>query len=337
MATGRNIHHKIAISHKKQADYDTEVIDGDLTVAYPIKSPEPFEEIIKYQGDDEEIGKGHEWKTAQDELSRDARSNLSMDVTSYMAAWALAFGMGSVASAQQAATAAYLHTFKFSDPDTVSLQNPVTSIVEQDGAGNKNKIRSCAVEGVTFSGNMNERIQMAIELIAAGEVASSALAMPALTRGYHLHMSGAQLEFGESGSLVDMSQRWKNFEASIKNNLKADEGYTPGCGLFKSECLFGKRLAALNFNVKPSGSTELGHWRNNTALKAVLTFTGSLIESTYYHSMIMTFENLKIADAKRSYDGDDEVINVTTRPLYTAADAGTLKIEVINTQTSFLT
>jgi len=336
MATGRDYSVQWAFSKKKQSAYGTELLDGDLTLAYPFKGPDVVEENIEWLTDDDEFGKGHEFTTRQDEHVRDVKLARNFGLTSFTAGWGLSFAMGSVASAQQEATSAYKHTFKFSDPDTVQGQNPVTTIVELDAAGNKIKVRDLAVNDLKFSGKMKERVQMALNLVGSGHAEASAISMPALTAGFFLSMTGGKLELGPSGALVDESDRFRSFEFGILNNLMADDGYYPGCGLYRGRCRFGRRAATLSLVIAAEGAVERNHIQANDELKAVLTFEGATIEGAYKHSMIITMEKLKYKAIPRSFEDGLQIYTLECQPIYYATDTGPCKVEVINTDTWYL-
>ncbi len=194
--------------------------------------------------DEDQVGAGHEWLTLQDTERWDLKLKRSFDLTSFMAAWAAVFGLGSVASAQQAATAAYKHTCKFSVPATVGNQNPVTTIVEALHAGIKRKIRDLAIADFTISGEGKNRLALEMNLVGSGYKADSSLSMPSLTAGKFLRMSGggvydpigSKFEIGVAASEVDVSSRLRKFSLKVDNDLQLEDGYYPGTSLYRGRC-----------------------------------------------------------------------------------------------------
>lgn len=325
-----------AYSLDAQSAYGTAVSDEDIDQCSPLNEPELAKEDLAYEDDSDEVGKGVEWATEQDLERRDTSLNWSGNATSRMAAWIAAFGLGTCASAQQEATAAYKHTLKFSVPNTTGRQNPVTTIVEMDGAGQQLAYRDMAVESFGFSGKFNERVKFESAWRGSGYTAANTISQPTLARGSFLRMRGGQLQLGESASLVDETDRWKEFSLKVNNSLMADDGYVPGSGLYRGRCHHGKRSVELQLKIIAESTVERAAIEANTELKAVLTFTGAVIESTYYHDMTITMEKLKYKVAGRDLSDNRMVYTLDCLGLYNASDNGPLKIEVTNTDTYYL-
>ena len=416
-----------AFSLKKQSAFGTKLSDGDLTKCFTMEGTDFFKVKPVYESDQAEVGKGHEFATRQDLARFEGSGGWKNKLTSVVAGWLGAFGMGDVVSArlqkvgavtfagtgketmtaqgtvtpgstpksfvveieaggatfqwsndggstQEATgvaitgaaqaledgvtvtfadltgytegdtfsfattnTTAYQHTFLLQDPAD-GLQLPVTSIVENDGAGAKSLIRDVAVDSFELSGSMAERLAFTASLVSSGYKEDSTLAQPSLDTGSYLWNHGAQLQLGEAGSLVDVSSRVKDWKVGIKNALAAAGGRFPGCGLYAGALQFGeKREASLAITLKAAGVTEITALEANTLLKAVITVTGALIEAPHNHSLAITFEQVKYRAVEKGKDGAGNITYaLDCEPLYYSAFQGTVKMVVVNDVASYL-
>jgi len=335
-----------AFSTKKQSNYGTEIIDGDLTLAYPFKGPDILERPPEIITDEDQVGAGHEFLTRQDTERWDAKLKRNFDLTSMMAAWVAVFGLGKVVSALVSTSLAYQHDIEFSDPATVGNQNPVTTIVELLHSGIKRKISDLAISDFTISGDGKNRLQLEANLVGSGSKAVSSLTMPSLTVGDFLRMSGGgitdpigvKFKIGVAAAEVDVSSRLRSFSLKIDNDLQLDDGYYPGTGLYRGRCLYGVRKPEFSFTLdaKAGEKVEHDHLESGQELKAILTVVGSIIEETYYHQLKITIPKLKYRDIKVGIEDGKQVYTIDSNLFYDSGSNGPLTIQVINTQASYL-
>ncbi len=329
-----------AFSSKKQSAYGTALADGDLTLAYPFRGPDILERKPDLATDEDEMGRGHEWPTAQEVERWDCKLKRNFDVTSFMAAWAGAFGLGQVSTNQPDPVGnptVYEHTGLFSDPDTSGHQNPAATVVEKLSSGIKRKIKDLTVDKFIISGEGRNRLQLELILAGSGQVEDSSLSMPALTTGSFLRMSGTKLEIGISGAEVDVSSRLRQWTLRVDNGLQLQDGYYPNSGLYRGRCLFGRRKASLSLTLDlDAGSTELDYLENNQELKAILTAEGETISGSYKHKLVITIPKLRYRTALIAEEGHKLVYRLDCNLFYDSSLSGPLELKVTNTQSSYL-
>jgi len=321
-----------AFSTKKQSAYSTALVDGSLTLSYPFLGPDLLEEDQGFVPNEDQVGVG-EWADARHQELFDCRLTRRWDLGAEMLGWVGAFGMGAVSSAQQEATAAYLHTIT---PQTAQQLN-ATTIVEQQSTGIKNKIRDICVASFKISGRQKERLKLEANLIGSGHVASSALTMPALTADSFLRMHGTQFEFGVAASEVDLSERLKSFEFEWNNNPLLDDGYHPNSGQYRGRLHHGRRTARLAFTILlDDAAVERTALLAGTLSSCIITATGAVIASTYYNKMILTIPALYYKVLPIGSEDNMLLYNVETDIVYDSVTGYLAQLEVTNTTTALL-
>ena len=325
-----------AFSTKAQSAYGTALADTDLTLSHEFEGPD-IAEVTPDVIDDKEFIKGVEWATKQEVLKWDVKLARKTDLTSLLAGWVGAFGLGSVVTTQPDPTNApntYDHTCKF---NTASLQNPVTSIVEEIGSSIKRKLRDMAVEEFTISGEGHGRLKLEMSLVGSGYWENSTLTMPAISDGgSYLRMRDLNFKIGPAGSEIDVSKRLKSFSWKVNNNLQLDSGYYPGSGLYRGRCLYGAREQELSFVLYVEGDQELQDLINNSQLKCIITATGDTIEGTYKHELTITFPKLSYRAVPIETDGPFLAYNIECNVLYDDATGVPVEMKVRNNQPSYL-
>lgn len=327
-----------AFSTKKQAAYGTVVADNDLDQNYPFKGPDILERNPDVVTDVDKIGDGHEWETQQITEYWDTKLKRSFGLTSFVAGWIAAYGLGSVSSALVSTSLAYQHTCKFSDPAVDAHQLPIASVVEKLSSGIKRKIRDLVVADFTISGEGKNRLQLEMNFTGSGFKETSTLSMPSLSLGTFLRMSALQFEIGVAASEVDVSTRLRKWSLKVNNNLLEDDGYYPGSGQYRGRCLYGKRSVEFNFTLEMdiSALVELTHLENSQELQAIVTVQDALIEETYYHEMIITIPKLKYRLVPVGMENGKQIFNVECNVFYDSSLGGPLEIKVTNTQADYL-
>lgn len=234
-----------AFSNNKQSDYDTAVVDGDLTFTHPVREANVAEVNKEFRSDREHYGKGHEFATDIWEVARDVRYSRTVDGSSYILGWLCAYAFGKVATTQPDATNCpntYNHEMVFFDPDTeTTAQIPTTTVVEKvTGAANyKRKLLSMALNTLTISAEGFEHLSATAEFIGKGETPVSTLSMPALPTVEYLTSNYAVIELGDASEVL--TTRVRSWSVTINNDLKEARGYFPSSGLYRGRMEIGNR------------------------------------------------------------------------------------------------
>jgi len=324
---------KIAVGPEKQSAYGTALVDGSLDTFYPMNGVAFLEEDPGFVPNDDQVGIG-EWPTDQNQEMKDCRMSLGYDCGTWMLGWVTAFGLGNSTPALLDTTA-YSHT---NIPITASKQLPVTTIAVQPTAGIKRKVRDIAVARFKISGEGKQRLKLEFDLIGSGHVASSALSFPTISADSFLRTHGVTFEIGASGSEVDDSDRLKKWSFEWDNHPLEDDGYYPGSGQVRGRLEHGRRTGTLEFDLLlDANTTELDHLEANDALKAIITAQGALIESTYYHKLVLTLPKLKYKALPMGSEDNMVLYNVKSNLLYDSGVGYLVQAVVNNLCTGFLT
>ncbi len=243
-----------AFTTKKQTAYDTIRADVDLTLRTYFNALEFGAITQRKETDGAKFGKGHEFSTIVRNLSQDLRLARSFDLSSLMAGWVAAFGMGKVVTT---GIGPYVHTITFSDPPTDGKDAPVTTIYEQLSDGIKRKIHSAAVNDFSMSGQNQQLVQMALNLVGSGEVTSGAVTLPGVTAISLFNGGDTTVKVGPQGAPVDISERILDWSFNVSQNLKDDLGYHPGSGLYRARIWLGKRTVSLSLRAFLDDSSDM--------------------------------------------------------------------------------
>jgi hypothetical protein len=274
-----------AFSTKKQKDYDTALENTDITLMHPIREASVAEVTREIRSDKETYGKGHEFATTMWEVARDVRFTRTLDGSSTILGWALAFALGDITTIQPnavGAPATYLHTMTFFDPVTeTTAQLPVTSVVERVSAGIERLLYSLAMSSVTISAEGFEQLQVALEMIGSGQTATNALARPSMPTLAYLSSSSAIIKMGDAAE--DISTRIRSWQVVINNNPRDARGYFPGSGLYRGRMEIGSRAILPSFVLDVSEDSDLlTDFLAGTEVALDLRCDGDFTEGTTY-------------------------------------------------------
>jgi len=286
-----------AFSSKKQSDYDTRVVDGDLTMSHPVREVRPAEITKETRSDREAVGKGHEFATDLWEVARSLALTRVVDGSSYILGWLLAFTMGKVATDQPDPTYApntYRHKFTFFDPDTEgTAQMPVTTIVEKVAAATalKRYLLSMAISGLTITAEGFEHLSASADLIGSGKTEDSTLSMPAIPSVSYLTSNNAVILLGDAAE--NITTRIRSWSITLGNDPKEARGYFPSSGLYRGRLEVGVRSAVPALVVDLAADSDLlDDFLSNTELVLDIKCEGDVIESTQKHTLQFEFPNL---------------------------------------------
>ena len=339
-----------AFSNKKQASYSTLVADVDLTQQVAMIGADVAELSRTSYSDDNQYGKGHEFPTTFRELTRELRLSRTMDLSSLMAGWAAAFGMGNVVTTQPNLAnnpTAYRHVITFFDA-SAGKQVPVTTIYEQLAAqpSFERRLESLAVADFTVTGSRREVAQLQIDFIGSGKTTNGAMQPPALTPVSVFDMGGLAFLIGPQGAPLDLSQRLLDFTVRVTQNIDVQNAYTPGGGVYATRMWAGARRATFEAQILvDSSSTDLlDDFANGALLEVSFKFTGDRILNGQpeMHDCQIKFPSVRITALPiAAANGDLLVYKVSAGETDVYKDAGgtpnePLQITVTNTVASYL-
>ncbi len=340
---------KWAFSNKKQADYTTLVADNDLTQHISILGADVAEVGRTSYSDEKQYGKGHEFPTTFRELTRAIKLSRTMDLSSLMAGWSAAFGMGHVVTSQPNASnnpTAYRHVVTFFDA-SAGKQVPVTTIYEQVLAqpSFERKLESLAVSDFTISGKSRDVAQLQVAFVGSGKTTNGAVTIPSLTPVSVFDMGGLTFKLGTQGAPVDLSQRLLDFTVKVTQNLDVSNSYIPGGGLYASRMWAGVRRATFDAQLYlDSASTDLlDDFINASLLEVSFKFSGDTIlgGQPEKHDCEIKFPAVRINALPVSTQGDLLVYRITAGETDVYKDAGgtpnePFQITVTNTVPAYL-
>lgn len=286
-----------AFSNKKQSDYDTKVVDGDLLLTHPVREVRPAEITKETRSDREAVGKGHEFSTDQWEVARSTALTRVVDGSSYILGWLVAFALGKVDTDQPDAVYApntYRHKFTFFDPDTeTTAQLPVTTIVEKVSAATalKRYLYSMALSSLTISAEGFEHLSASAEFIGSGKTADSSLNMPNMPSVSYLTSNDAVIKLGDAAEVI--STRVRSWSVAINNNPREARGYFPSSGLYRGRLEIGARSAVPALVVDLAADSDLlDDFLANTELALEINCEGDISEGAVKHSIKFEFPDL---------------------------------------------
>lgn len=286
-----------AFSTKKQSDYDTPVLNADLTFMHPIREASVGEITREIRSDKEAYGKGHEFASSMWEVARDVRFTRTMDGSSTILGWVLAFALADITTTQPDPSGApntYLHTMTFFDPATEgTAQLPVTSVVERISAGIKRLLYSLAVASVTISAEGFEQLSVAAEFVGSGQTATSAISKPTMPALAYLASNYATIKMGDSNE--DITTRIRSWQVAINNNPKEARGYFPSSGLYRGRMEIGSRTILPSFVLDVAEDDDLmADFLAGTEIALDLQCSGDFTEgATYKHYLRIRIPSAK--------------------------------------------
>jgi len=331
-----------AYSVKKQSDYDTVVLDADLTQSHPIREVSIGQITKELRSDRETIGKGHEYATSVREVARDTRFTRAFDGSSDILGWLFAFGCGKVQSTQQGATTAYLHKFTLFDPAVeATSQLPVTTVVEQitSAAALKRALMSMAVTGITVSAEGFEHLSVSADFIGSGQAVASTLSMPELVAASYLSSNAATITLGDAAE--DITTRIRSWSVALANNPKEGRGYFPSSGLYRGRLEVGARTVIPSLVVDLSADSDLlDDFLANTEIALDILCEGDVISGSYKHSIRFVFPDLQYQAVLIEEDEGMLTYALSFDENTVLYDSGSadppVKVEVVNTVPAYL-
>ena len=281
---------------------------------------------LNTENDAEELGKGHEFATEVIKTSWDVNGTIEKYLSSDIAAWAMAFGLGKVVKSGTSPN--FTYTCTPLNPTSDGIELPYFSFIEQIRPGGSSVLDrmavGCAVESWMISvgsgpGRANSKIN--IEFVGSGKLTEpSGITLPAAT--VEKLLLSASLSLTINGVDYVTSKNIVSLEFGWKNNLRLDAGFFPGSGFQSAgdatsgairgrlEC--GNRQASLKFTARfSSGSTELASLKNQTTGTAVIT-----LQYDTNNKLTVTFQKVSFSAAEVGETDGLVTVAVECQPQY---------------------
>lgn len=319
-------------SRDKESAYDTPLttsLTGAKGATGLFKGPDLANKVPEVITDAEQIGRGHEFPDGQVIHSWHTELSRQWDASLFWTLWAFAFAMGT-----DTITGAgpYTHTLKFMDENAVGMQPPSATIVEKvPGVTNLSfrKFTGMCVNEVTLSAQGKNRAQLAASLIGSGRTAAASETFPGNVSDSYLR--GAFVDM--TVNAVNLRDYIKGWSVKVSNNLLADDGYVynnvaADAGLYRTRLFIGKRMVelALTLLAPPSATINFESLLDNQT-NAPVVITAS-VDATQL--VRLTLSNFKFTGIPKGIDNGQVIYNLSGTALFTSADAGPLKVEVIH-------
>ncbi|MFQ5927626.1 MAG: phage tail tube protein [Terriglobia bacterium] len=331
-------------STKKETAYGTALADADLNRRVVAPAVEVAKIAKDYRSDLDRFGKGHEFATELEEVSRDLRRSTSFDASSLTLAWVAAFALGKVTTTQPNPAGnptAYDHKFTFADPAT-SKQAPTTTVYEELTADLQRRLLSLACSEFTLAGRARDVASLTANWVGSGQTVDGALTpLPALTAQSFLLGGDADILFGPQGAPVSLKERVLEWSLSVSQNLQSELGYHPGSGKFRGRIWYGPRRvsAALTFFAQETDDL-LTLFLNDTVRELQIDLAGDTIgPGPEKHRALLRLPAVILTAVDDTLEGNQIVYRVEIGEQGVLKQTGLepLEITVTNTETSFLT
>jgi hypothetical protein len=257
------------------------------------------------------------------------KGDVQMDVPSKgFGFWlALAFG-GTPTSAQQAATAAYLHTFTPGDL-LGKMATVQVGVPQLGGTVTPKTALGCKVTDLELTAGLGEILTAKIGLDAADVRTDVALA----TASYAAGATTNVFHFAEGAITIGGSAIAGVRSATVKldNGLKTDRRHLGGLGKKAEPVIADYRKITGKLDAEFIDTTFSAAYLTDAALALVLTFTGPLIASTYFETLKITVPVIKL-DSQMPDVGGADIVDLSVD--FVGLDDGTnppIKIEYTST------
>jgi hypothetical protein len=296
------------LSTKQQTSYSTAL--STCMHSHPVSGNNTVDFSTKKFSNEEEYGTGHHGH-ASDVVTMSASTKLSLTyrMSSYIAGWVMGLAMGSVVTSQPDSTGSplvYQHVFSISR----NPQLPVTTIWEQLDDGEQYKYRDMLCTGYTLSGKTDEHLTIQANFTGSGHFETSSVVIPdPILTDFLLFHNVSMLYAGTeiAGDVEDLN---------IEYNTTVNEsgGYTAGCPSLttaegkeigcRSKLLKSKESVKLKFKLLYKDRGLFNDSLDNTEREILLSATGSPIDATYNHGMVISVPKavLKTAVIGKSND-----------------------------------
>ena len=265
-----------------------------------------------------EIGKPSEFAQSHFVTSWGVRGTLEKYLSSEMASWLFAFGLGdSVVTVPAGGTLAHQHAATVQDTAVEGLDMKAFSVLEQARPGSSYVIDrlypGCVLEDFTMmvqSGAGRASSKFTANYVGTGKVTTpSSYTMPSplvehLLPAASLALSVNGVDYVSGGQIMEA-------EFTFKNNVRLDTGFYPGSGFqttgdstsgqIRGRMELGDRSIGVRFVARYAhGSAEYTKLLQGTEGSLAWNMTGALIEGTIKNSLSIAMGRIYFARVKNS-------------------------------------
>jgi hypothetical protein len=232
--------------------------------------------------------------------------------------------LGDPTTAQQAATAAYKHTFvRGSGISPVAL----TTFIDRSSAVHKQNLT--VVKKIALKGNPAGLIEADIDVLfkneASGSIGSPSYATEQLTTPVQV-----SIEIGDVANTDIM-----DFNLSLDNGAKAI--WTLNGSQYCDDILTPEPMNIEGgFKMLFSTADERDAFLANTTRKIEFIFTGNVIASTYYYTTKITVHDARYTKAPYGEEEGLLAVEIALSGFYSTADSKDITVEVTNTTTTLV-
>jgi len=343
-----------AYPNKRQSAYATQNPDVDITESHSFEGADLADHTPNMSDNAALLGKGHEFATRLDLLSWDLRFRRSFRASSKNAGWGFAFHLGKITTTPIAgATAAYSHVMEYQDPLGAGYygsgrQQPVATILERVTSGLVRKFPSVQVMAVELTGTQGDWAKLSVECIGSGrKIDGTGFSFPTAVDGEPLRVASLLFEHGLTGALADVSCDVRSFRFRTEYAYADADGYCPGSGYqtsgdptsgqIRNKLEFTRRAVVLEWVVRASSDNTLfTRLQGSIETAAKITLTGSVINASASHKVVVNIPKLQYRAVPIGADGDVITYTVQAVMFYDATLENPFEVTVINTTPSYL-
>lgn len=320
-------------SRDREATYGTPLtasLTGAKGATGLFKGPDLVNRVPEVITDEDQVGRGHEFPDTQVIHSWSSELSRQWDASLFWTLWAFAFAQG---AASISGAGPYTHTLKFMDENSAGMQLPSASIVEKvPGVGGNlsfRKFSGMCVNEVSIGASGKNRLQLGMQLVGDGrEVNPATETFPASIADTYLRGSFVDMTI----NAVNLRDYIKSWSLKVNNNVMADDGYVysgvaADAGLYRQRLFFGKRSVelAMTLLAPPSATINFESLLNaQTNAPVIITANADATQLVRF-----TLSNYKFIAIPKGSDNNQIIYNLSGNALFTSADAGPLKTEVI--------
>ena len=352
MFTPQRIHDiQWAFSTKRQANYATPVATLEKFIqVIGVPSIGEFDKTVL--SDAQRYGRGFPYATSKRDLFYDTKMSRTMDLTSLMAGWAAAFGLGSISSTQPNVASnptAYRHVITLLNTVAAgSKQLPITTIGEQISEADnlERTFEVMAVSDFTITGKNRELLQLQINLVGSGKITVGEVTIPALTPVSPLDMGGMIFKVGTMGAPTDISARLEDFSFKFNAGIDLNNRWSPGSGKYASRhwVTVPRPTFDATVTMDQASSDMFDHMVANDILEVSFKAVGDVITVAQpeTHDCEIKFPSVTLTTVKMEASGNWVAykISVADDDIYQVAGstpANTpIQITVTNTEAAYL-
>lgn len=344
--TARKVLVRQAYHPKRESAYGTAIGNGEATwLSTEYMGEVTLPKALVNRGDF--TGRGHEFHGAIRLVDAwDTRLSRAGAIDAYRAGQMVAFGLGSVSSAD-AGSGATRHTCKPLAPLT-SVNLPSTTMYEQyPDEGLKAKFPGMVVESFGLSGQKGSWVEGSVEWIGNGSADfATNMTPPSLTTITPFQFTRIAAALGGANGDRDLLSRLRGFDFAWGNNLLAEDGYLPGAtyasdGPLRSRCEIGNRRDSgklkLIIDASVGANLEVTEYQAGTLWNdTTLTLRGGIVGGAVREEIKIVLPECHIDEMDPAWDGDIKNYPITLVPRYDSGLAAPLKIEVVNAVSAYL-